>query len=118
MRRAEAGVALIEVLAATLILATAGIALAELVGSGLRSVTSAEIRERELADEERLLAAYSFLSRSDLDRRLGDAVVGLYVVNVQRPERPLYRIAVGRVAATGVEDLVTVVFRPEASGAP
>jgi hypothetical protein len=113
--RAERGVALLEVLAAVVILGVAGLALVELVAGGTHAVAVAQDRERELADEERLLTAWTLLKREDLDHRIGDRLVGLYVMRVQRPERGLYRIAVGRSAAPGVEELVTVVYR---AGAP
>ncbi len=109
---------MIEVLAATLILATSGLALTEFLGGGLRAVSGAVRREQEIADEERLLAAYALLGRSDLDQRLGDAPVGMYVVSVQRPERTLYRIALRRAMAYAPEDLVTVVYRPGDDDAP
>ena len=108
--RAERGIVLVEVLVAVLILGIAGLALMELCGSRLRATMAAETREREQADAERLLTAYTLLKRSELDQRLGDRRVGQYVVNVQRPERELYRIA--------VTDLVTVVQRDDTSHAP
>ncbi|TMD02344.1 MAG: hypothetical protein E6J01_17940 [Chloroflexi bacterium] len=108
--RAERGVVLVEVLVAVLILGIAGLALMELCGGGLRATIAAEAREHEQADAERLLSAYTLLKRTELDQRLGDRRVGPYVVNVQRPERELYRIAVA--------DLVTVVQRDEPSNAP
>jgi hypothetical protein len=116
--RAERGVALLEVLAAIVILGVAGLALVELVGSGTRAVAVARDRERELADEERLLAAWSLLKREELDQRIGERAVGPYVVRVQRPERGLYRIAIERKEAVGVEDVVTVVWRGGRSESP
>ncbi|HMJ57690.1 MAG TPA: type II secretion system protein [Gemmatimonadales bacterium] len=110
MRR-ERGVALLEVLAAVIILGVAGLALVDLVAGGTRAVSVARDRERELADEERLLTAWSLLKRDELDQRIGERPVGPYVMRVQRPERGLYRLAVERSAASGVEDLVTVVWR-------
>jgi type II secretory pathway component PulJ len=118
MYPAERGVALLEVLVALVILATAAIALVELVDAGTRAVTEARVRERELADEDRLLSAYTLLARPDLDRRLGTRDVGPYRVNVQRPEASLYRVALSRAEAPDVEDLVTVVFRQEPAHAP
>ena len=109
--RGERGVALLEVLAAVVILGVAGLALVELVGGGTRAVAGARDREGELADEERLLAAWSLLKREELDQRVGERTVGPYVVRVQRPEAGLYRIAIERKEVTGVEDLVTVVYR-------
>lgn len=108
----ERGVVLLEILVALTILSVAGLGLVELVTGNLRAVAIAVERERELADVERLLTAYTLLTRPDLDIRLGTTEIGAYVVSVQRPERELYRIAVGRVETPAVEDLVTVVFRP------
>jgi type II secretory pathway pseudopilin PulG len=118
MASRERGVALLEVLAAVVILGAAGLALVELIAAGTRAVTAARARERELADEERLLAAYTLLARADLDRRLGRREVGHYFADVQRPERTLYRIALIRSQAPEVEDLVTVVYRPEPARVP
>jgi len=113
--RRERGVALLEVLAAVAILGVAGLALVELVAGGTWAVAVARDRERELADEERLLTAWSLLKREELDQRIGERAVGPYVMRVQRPERGLYRLAVARSVAPGVEELVTVVYR---AGAP
>jgi hypothetical protein len=107
----ERGVVLLEILVALTILAVAGLGLVELVSGNLRAETTARERETELGDLERLLTAHTLLTRSDLDIRLGATEIGAYVVSVQRPERELYRIAVGRVETPAVEDLVTVVFR-------
>jgi prepilin-type N-terminal cleavage/methylation domain-containing protein len=112
------GVALLEVLAAIMILGIAGTALMELVAGGTRAAGAAREREQQLGDEERLLSAYTLLARTDLDRRLGRREVGPYVVNIQRPEKRLYRIAIDREAAADVEELVTVVYRPEVPRAP
>lgn len=109
--RVERGVALLEVLAAVLILGVAGLALVEVVAGGARAVGVARDRESELADEERLLTAWSLLKREELDQRIGDRVVGPYLMRVQRPERGLYRLAVERSVAPGVEELATVVWR-------
>jgi hypothetical protein len=102
--RGERGVVLLEVLAALMILGTAALALVELESAGLRATAAARDRELELTDVDRLMVAYTLLNRPELDQRLGDRTVGRYVVNVQRPERGLYRIAVG--------SLITVVYRP------
>ena len=114
----ERGVVLLEVLAAIAILGIASVSLIDLVGAGTRAVATARSRERELWDEDRLLSAYSLLARPDLDRRLGLRVVGRYQVSVERPEPSLYRVALSRFESPQVEDLVTVLLRPEASRAP
>ena len=118
MRAAERGVALLEVLAALVILSFAALGFVDLLGAGTRAVATARARERELADEERLLAAYTLLARGDLDRRLGRREIGPYLVEVQRPERTLYRVALIRKESGTREDLVTVVYRPEPPHAP
>jgi hypothetical protein len=118
VRVGNGGVALLEVLAAVAILGVAGLALVELVAGGTRAVGTTRGRELELADEDRLLAAYTLLRSEDLDRRLGDREVGPYVVNLQRPERALYRIGIRRKEAPQVDELVTVVYRAEAVNAP
>lgn len=118
MSRPDRGVALLEVLVALAILAGAGIALVGLVGAGLRAEREARERERILAAEERLLTALTLLKREELDRRIGRHPLGEFVVDVQRPERTLYRLALVHARFTHVEDLVTVVYRPEPSRAP
>ncbi|HEX9249358.1 MAG TPA: hypothetical protein VF856_07650 [Gemmatimonadaceae bacterium] len=105
--RGERGVVLLEVLAALMILGTAALALVELESAGLRATAATHDRELELTDVDRLMVAYTLLNRPELDQRLGDRTVGRYVVNVQRPGRDLYRIAVG--------SLITVVYKPAAS---
>lgn len=111
------GVALLEVLAALVILSVTGLALVELVTDATRALTEAHARESEIADQDRLLTAYSLLTIDELNRRLGRRDVGPYVVEIQRPERSLYRLSVARRAALHTDDLVTVVYRPEpASG--
>lgn len=118
MQRADRGVVLLEILAAVLILTVAGLSLVELTAAGARATATARDRERTQRDEDRLLAAYSLLTRTDLDLRLGSRDVGPYVVRVERPERVVYRIAVSSASAPAVEDLVTVLYRPEPTDAP
>jgi hypothetical protein len=104
---------LLEVLVALVVLATAGIGLVELVGSGLRAERDARLRETMLATEERLLSALTLLNRKELDQRIGRRPIGEFIVDVQRPEGMLYRIALLQEQSQQVEDLVTVVYRAE-----
>jgi type II secretory pathway pseudopilin PulG len=106
-------VVLLEVLVAMVILAMAGIGLVEVVGAGLRAERDARERERMLAAEERVLAAMTLLNRNELDQRIGRRQIGEFVVDVQRPERTLYRIALLQEQSPHVEDLVTLVYRRE-----
>ena len=116
--RAERGVALLEVLVALAILSGAGLALLDLVTAGLRAERDARERERVLVVEERVLTALTLLKRAELDQRLGRHPIGELVVDIERPERTLYRIAVMPAQSPQVEDLVTVVYRRESARVP
>jgi len=118
MLRSDRGIALLEVLVALAILSGAGLALLDLVTGGLRAERDARERERVLAVEERVLTAFTLLTRDELDRRLGRHPIGELIVEIQHPERTLYRIAVSQQASSQVEDLVTVVYRREPRNGP
>src|SRR5207247_2490598 len=75
-------------------------------------------RERTLAAADRLLTGLTLLNRQDLDRRLGRHPLGAFIVDIERPERTLYRIALAEERSPEVEELVTVVYRREARHAP
>ncbi len=107
---AERGALLLEVLAALTIFGASALATLGLLNQLSQTERGAQEVERRLADEDRLLTAYSLLEREDLDRRLGARPVGPYLVEVQRPAPALYRITIGD--STGV-DLATMVHRPE-----
>ena len=113
----DRGAVLLDVLVAVVILAAAGMSTIELLGASTRQLGVALEREREMIEAARVLTAATLLDRDDLDRRLGDRSVAGFMVNVQRPEPALYRIAVRaspRDSAAGAppELLVTVVHRP------
>lgn len=106
---------LLEVVAALTIFAFAAAGALALLSQLADTEKRSQASERMLADEQRLLTAYSLLLREDLDQRLGQRTVGLYLVEVQRPEQALYRIAIGD--STG-PDLVTLLYRPGPTRAP
>jgi type II secretory pathway pseudopilin PulG len=108
----RAGFALLDALIALAILGTAGLSLVALVRSGLDGERRAQAQELELAAASRVLMAMTLLTRSDLDQRIGRHPVGEFVVDVERPERTLYRIALGNADGAGAELLVAVVYRP------
>src|SRR4029077_4077942 len=105
-------------LVALAILGAAGLALVTIEAAALAAERDARKRERTLAAEERVLAAMTLLGRDELNRRLGGHTVGEFLVSVQRPERVLYRLAIGPADAPQVEDLVTVVYRAEPMRVP
>ena len=112
----ERGAVLLEVLVALTIVTVTGLSVVSLLGSGVRAEQDARERERVLAAEERVLAAMTLLRREELDQRIGRHAIGEFVVDVQRPERTLYRIAIGQGRSAHVEDLVTVVYRRAGEG--
>ena len=111
--RPSPGIALLEVLAALAILGTAGLSLVALVHQSVRGQAESARTERVLDEADRVLSAFALLAAADLDRRLGSHPVGEFVVDVQRPRRSLYRIAVASGDAPGRILLVTVVARSE-----
>lgn len=116
-QRPDHGLALLEVLVAMAVLSLSGLALVQLVSAGLRAESEARGRERTLAAEDRVLGALTLLKRDELDRRLGRHLLGEFVVDVERPEHTLYRIALAQSRSPQVEDLVTVVYRAESDRA-
>lgn len=110
--KGRAGFALLESLIALAILGTAGLSLVAVVRSGLESERRARQQEATIATASRVLTAMSLLTRADLDRRLGTRHIGEFDMEVQRPERTLYRLAIAAADAPLSELLVTVVYRP------
>lgn len=106
------GVALLEAMIALAILSSAGIATVSLVAAGLRSERGSRERELTIRIADRVLAASTLLSRSDLDQRLGERTAGDLLVRVSRPEPTLYRISVADGARPELDLIVTVVYRP------
>jgi type II secretory pathway component PulJ len=108
----RSGVILLEVLIALIIISTAAASAVGFVTSAARDQTVLAEREAEGGGAERTLIAMALLTRLELERRLGERVVGPYVVEVDRPEMDLFRIGVSLQAAPGRELVATVVYRP------
>jgi type II secretory pathway component PulK len=109
------GAALLEVLVALALFSIAAVGSLERLAQLSHAEAQSEERERNFADADRLMAAMSLLTRSDLDLRLGRRVVGDMVVEVQRPRAVLYRVSIGRGE---IPDLTTLLYRPGPSRAP
>jgi hypothetical protein len=118
MPRGNRGIVLLEVLVALAVLATAGLSIAGLVSTGLRSEVDAVARERALRSEEQVLTGLTLLPRAELDRRLGRERAGAVVATIERPELTLYRIAIADTIAPEIEALVTIVYKPEPAHGP
>jgi len=84
-----------------------------LLDQALRAEQVARAVEREYQAADRVLTALTLLHRGELDQRIGRHPLGEFIVDIQRPERGLYRIALASVSAPGRQMLVTVVARPE-----
>lgn len=110
--RADRGSVLLEVTVALTILATAGISLAAVMSSALQNEERLARREETLANADRVLSATTLLAGGDLDLRLGRHAVGEFIVEVERPEKNLYRLSLFEAGAPDIETLVTVVYRP------
>src|SRR5688500_6303027 len=93
------------------ILALAGTAAVTLLSHGLHTLAASRNREQSVLAADRVLAATSLLTRRDLDRRLGQRVVGEFQVEIQRPESLLYRVAVSERRVPHRPILVTVLYR-------
>jgi hypothetical protein len=104
-------VLLLEALVALTILGVVVIGALGTIRETLNRERSIQRRERDYQEADRLLAGLVLLNRQDLDLRIGPRVVGEWMVDVERPERTLYRIAVARADAPEIELLVTVVHR-------
>ena len=115
MKRVRTGVAIIEVMVAMTILATAGVALLSMARSHLAGVALAESRDAESRRVNALMVAASLWSPSDLDRHLGQRRQGPWTMIVDRAHPSLYRVAIAD--STGAVLLDTWLYRPEGNGA-
>lgn len=106
------GVALLEAIVALAILTASGVGAIGLLAAASRSEYRLKRLEQVQANADRVFTAASLLSRRDLDLRLGERVVGEFVVEVERPETALYRLSI-RERDSQSELLATVVYRPE-----
>lgn len=109
---------LLETLVALAILGGAAVALVALAGAAVRLEGRDRADERALLAADRVLAATTLLTRTELDQRIGRHTIGEFTVVVRRPETSLYRIGIGPAGTAEVEQLVTVVFKPAAGGLP
>lgn len=106
------GAMLLEAIVALAVVSVAGLSMLALVGAVQRDQTRTTLAEQTLVSADRIMTAMVLLTGQDLDRRLGSHGVGAFAVDVERPERSLYRIAIADTAASRSELLATVVYRP------
>ena len=108
------GFALLDVLVAIAILSTSALALTAVLRQAVQAQATGTAEESLMDSADRVMVAMSLLGQDDLDLRLGQRPVGEFLVEVQRPERGLYRLALAQATAPERVLLVTVVYRAEA----
>jgi type II secretory pathway pseudopilin PulG len=110
--RLQRGAALLEVLAALVILASAGGGAVMLAIETARAVERARAGEAALRQASAFLDAVALWPRADLDRRLGDRRQGPWRLRIDRPAPTLYVVVL--TDSTGARDLLrTALFRPD-----
>lgn len=112
MIRGEGGAVLLEVIVALALITTAGLASIEVLGAAVQEIGALDAKEQHQAKAQRLLLSYSLMSRRQLDQRIGSQDAQEMFIRVARPQRELYRVAVGDLQYPNFEMLVTVLFRP------
>ena len=110
------GAALLEVMVALTILATAGLAAISLTREAIHAVEHAREVDRELAKAGAFLEAVALWPREDLDRRLGERVQGTWRLRIDRPHPTIYE-AVLSDSARSREILRTALYRPQPADA-
>lgn len=115
--RNQRGALLLEAMLALTILATVAVAMLGAIAAATAVDGRFQAAEREMARADRLLAGYTLLGRTDLERRIGTAPAGEFIVVVTRPERELFRVAIAR-GPTGQRELLRAreVFESELEG--
>lgn len=105
------GAVLLECLVALALVVVLGLPALSLSRASLAALAQAALEERQLDRADQVMTRMALLSQRELDLRLGWHRMDAFVVNVQRPERELYRIAVADTVAPELALLVTVVHR-------
>jgi Tfp pilus assembly protein PilV len=112
----RAGVALVEVLVALVMLATTGVALVALVGQTAHSMHSAAITERQLRLAAVQLDRVVLFERAELVAREGQSIMGDWNLRVSAVAADLFDVAIA-ATDTGVVLLSTTVYRPDTARA-
>lgn len=113
--RPRRGAALLEVLVAITLVATVAVSALSLTLESQRAVERATRRAAESARAGSFLDAVALWPREDLDRHLGARAIGPWVLEVQRPERTLYVVALFDGGATHPL-FTTTLYRAERRG--
>lgn len=108
----RAGAALLEVLVAMTILATAGATVVAFANDAAQTLQRARETETEMRHASALLDAVALWPREDLDRHLGSHAQGPWRMRVDRPTPTLYNVRLTD-STESRELLQTTLFRPD-----
>jgi type II secretory pathway pseudopilin PulG len=111
------GVALLEVLVALTLLASAGVAAVALASESGAAIARARARDESVREASAFFDAVALWTRGDLDRRLGERPQGPWRLRIDRPTATLYVLVLSD-SGSGAEVLRTALYRPEAPRAP
>lgn len=112
MSSAERGVALLEALVAAAVFAGAGVGVIALFAADADATRRAAAAEGETVAADRVLAAITLLTSSELDARLGTRRAGEFVVKIQRRDVALFHVAIATADSVQLLLLETLVYRP------
>ena len=112
-RRRRSGGALLEVIVAMTIIATAGLAIVAGAREAVHVVERARTADRQLARASAFLEVVALWPREDLDLRLGERIQGEWRLRIERPLPTLYTVSLIK-EATGEEILQTSLYRVRA----
>lgn len=103
--------ALLEVIVAIAILATAGVSAVTVMAESFRAIERVRASDAELARGSALFDAVALWTRDDLDRHLGSRRQGPWRMTVERAVPTLYEITL--TDSTGARELLrTSLYRP------
>ena len=111
------GAALLEVLVALTILATAAASVVAFANDAARSVRHARETESEIRRASALLDAIALWPREDLDRHLGERDEGPWRLHITRVTTTLYSVILTD-SMSARELLRTAVYRPDQNATP
>ncbi|HEY4216570.1 MAG TPA: hypothetical protein VGM67_05500 [Gemmatimonadaceae bacterium] len=110
--KSRSGSAIIEALIATVLLATAGVALITLLGQTAHSMRSVRMSERQTRDASERLDHLVLLDRADLLAREGQTAFGGWALSITAIEADLFDVSISETD-TSAPLLQTTLYRPD-----
>jgi prepilin-type N-terminal cleavage/methylation domain-containing protein len=110
MTTPRSGFALLEVMVAMALMATAAVSLMGVLGAATRSLHAVRAKEAVAEHCHSAMTAYALMSTRDLARRIGAQQWQHCLVEISRPRPAIYRIAATPDSAA-IPLLVTLLYR-------